>query len=217
MKIGEFQDALGVSGHSYRAFLGQSGKFKGHGSDTYVQAARFFKKRELQGLKMPKKPAAKKAKASSSGDEDKFDVSGIHLEGESDQDVPVYDTCDVIRRKIRAHLRELGVTKAGFLREISKTLPEGKKVAAVSLDRFLGQSGSIVGNTTALFYAAYVFFEKLRIKTNKPKTKFREEMEQVWGRRGMDRVTASNTRFITAADSEICYDEYGAFHTVRCR
>ncbi len=57
MKVGEFQDKLGVSGNSYRNFLGQNGNTKGMESDTYYAASEFFKKRELAGVKMPRKKA----------------------------------------------------------------------------------------------------------------------------------------------------------------
>jgi hypothetical protein len=40
-----------------------------------------------------------------------------------------------------------------------------------------------------VFYAAYVFFEKLRIYEGKAKTKTREEMERVWKDVGPDRKT----------------------------
>ncbi|GFF80386.1 hypothetical protein IFM53868_02846 [Aspergillus udagawae] len=93
MKIGEFQDAIGVSSRSYLEFLGQNGRDKGSGSSTYINAARFFKKRELQGIKPPRKKRA--TKESQRKVAEKYDVSGIHLDGESDQSVPVWDTCDV--------------------------------------------------------------------------------------------------------------------------
>jgi hypothetical protein len=35
-------------------------------------------------------------------------------------DMPIFDTCDGVRRKIRAHLRESGWSQAIFAREISK-------------------------------------------------------------------------------------------------
>lgn len=90
----------------------QSGKFNGAGCDTYVKAALFFKKREIAGVPMPKASANKKAKTSdgragkASGNDDRsWDVSDIHLEDESQGKVPVYETCDSMRRTIAAHLR----------------------------------------------------------------------------------------------------------------
>lgn len=41
MEVGEFCDAIGVSGNSYRDFLAQHGRDKGSESDTYLDALRF--------------------------------------------------------------------------------------------------------------------------------------------------------------------------------
>ena len=64
----------------------------------------FFKKRGLQGKKQPKKEVKKE------DEEKKNDVSGIKLDSEPDGQVPVYDTCDEVRRKIRASLTDPNVT-----------------------------------------------------------------------------------------------------------
>ncbi|KAJ3286703.1 hypothetical protein HK104_008907 [Borealophlyctis nickersoniae] len=206
MRVGEFQKAA----NAYGRFMGQSGKYKGDGCDTYIQAARFFKKRELAGIKPPKKKKASKA------DEDKkHDVSDIHLDGEETGDVPVYDTC---RKKINAYLRQDGVTQAGFLREIAKTFGDGRKLQGKLLTDFLGKRGPNAGNTSSVFYAAYVFFEKIRIRDGKPKSKAREEMERIWdgsenwkngGKPGFDRTTPSRNRAWVAADEIPVLDKYG--------
>ncbi|KAE8348694.1 hypothetical protein BDV28DRAFT_142936 [Aspergillus coremiiformis] len=209
MKIGEFQKVLGVSSKSYNDFLKMSGQMKGSGSNTYASAHRFFHKRELQGIKAPrKKPISKQAKLDT---EQKYDVGAIHLPGEAEGEVPVYDTCDVVRKKIRAHLRVPNVTQAGFLREIVKTYPPHlmKKFQGNSLTRFLDMSGANAGNTSAVFYAAYVFFEKLRIRDGQPKTKFREDMERVWGRGGFDTKSPTNRSYWCRANEYVYGDEYG--------
>lgn len=62
MKIGEFQEAIGVSSRSYYTFLKMTGE-NGSESNTHFHAHRFFLKRELQGIEEPKKkPASKQAK-----------------------------------------------------------------------------------------------------------------------------------------------------------
>jgi hypothetical protein len=86
MKIGQFCDAIGVSGNAYRRFMAQNGKFAGEGCDTYRNARLFFKKRELAGLKIPtkkQKTAAAAAAASTAGAKKDAvtDISSIHLEG----------------------------------------------------------------------------------------------------------------------------------------
>lgn len=160
--------------------MGQNGPDKGSGSDVYYAAFKFFKRRELQGIKVPKKRVRPAEEAT------KSDVSRIHLEGEEDQSIPVYDSCDEIRKKISAYLREPGVTQAGFLREIAKAYPEGKKIQSKVLNDFLGKRGATSGNTSSVFYGSYVFFEKMRIRDKKPKSKHREQMEKEYPREGME-------------------------------
>jgi hypothetical protein len=85
MKIGQFCDAIGVSGNAYRRFMAQNGKFAGEGCDTYRNAWLFFKKRELAGLKIPtkkQKTAAAAAASTAGAKKDAVtDISSIHLEG----------------------------------------------------------------------------------------------------------------------------------------
>lgn len=37
-------------------------------------------------------------------------ISGMELEGESDDMVEIYDSCDEVRRKVSAHLKKTGQT-----------------------------------------------------------------------------------------------------------
>jgi len=115
------------------------------------------------------------------------DVSDIHLDGEETDGVPVYDTCDEIRKKLTTYLRREGVTQAALLRLLHAELRGKKKTSRLQssqLARFLQMKGANTGNTSALFYAAYVYFEKLRVKQGKPKSKHREEMERIWKKDG---------------------------------
>jgi hypothetical protein len=180
------------------------GPYSGIDNQTYKAAFIFFKKRELAGIKPPTR---KKAKAE---DLDKFDVSDpvLELEGEDEGEVEIYDTCDEIRRKINAHLREDGVTKASLCRTLGKMTPVGTTINAKSMDDFLKKRGPQEGNSTRCFYGAYVFFEKLRIKQGKPKSKLREEMEEIWAWQGGFSKHRSGT-VICRADSRPYYDKYG--------
>ena len=83
-------------------------------------------------------------------------VSRIYLAGEEDLSVPVYDSCNEIREKIGAYLRKPGVTQAGFLREIAKAYPEGKKIYTKVLNDFLGKRGATSGNTSSVYYGSYI-------------------------------------------------------------
>ncbi|KAK8069949.1 hypothetical protein PG994_006565 [Apiospora phragmitis] len=189
MKVGEFQNAIDVSAASYRRFMNQTGVHQGEGSDAYLNACRFFKKRELQGLKAvpPKKKSRSSIGGKDAGKTDKqkaaeaVDMGDIKLEGEDEGDVPVYETCDELRKKIRAFLKKDGVTQAALCRAISACLPDDQVVQARQLNTFMGKNGPTVGNHSPAFYGGYVFFEKLRIKEDKPKSKFRLEMEDIFG------------------------------------
>lgn len=101
-EVGEFQSAIGVTTGSYARFMKPNGPQSGYGSVTYDPAAMLFKKRKLQGIKMPKK-GVKKAE-----EDKKMDVSDFYLDGEDTESVEVYDTCDEVRKNIAAYLREEG-------------------------------------------------------------------------------------------------------------
>lgn len=150
------------------------------------------------------------------------DFSDITLEGEEDCEVPVYDSCDETRRKINLFLSQSSMSKSQFAREISKSFGTNteKKVSPGSLTAFLAKSGPTAGNTSAVFYASYVFFEKMRIRDGEPKSEHREVMEEVWDGTdfngpsypGMDlKKLFERVEYIVPAHSEveIYQDEYG--------
>ena len=213
MQVGEFCNRIGCSNNGYNRFMKQSGATKGLGSDVFTSAWEFFKKRELGGLKMPTKAsAAKKAKMNDGGGKDTSpsdkkkgakekgepDISTIYLDGEDSDSVPIYATCDDIRRQISAYLRRDGITKAGFCRDMFAQLhaeTKGAGLTASQLDRYRGNHGANGGASSKVFYAAYVFFEKHRLAEGKSKSKKRVEMEDVWPN-GFDRTFNSNTRYV---------------------
>lgn len=45
-----------------------------------------------------------------------------------------------------------------------------------------------------MFYAAYVYFEKVRLAEGKPKSKHRLKMEEIWGDKGGFNVTRGHHR-----------------------
>ncbi|WVW83483.1 hypothetical protein I302_105504 [Kwoniella bestiolae CBS 10118] len=236
MKVYEFCDAIGVSNNAYQRFMKESGQ-KGQWSDTYPGAHRFFVKRERKGIKISRKqPPTKKAKTgdSASGDKEKsktktkkeleeeYDVSSVTLEGEDHPGgIVIFDTCDDVRTKLDAHLRRPGVTMAGFGREIAKTFSKQTPSQDVTIQHkqikdFLEKHGARSGCTSKVFYGAYVFFEKLRIKQNKPKSKKREEMEKIHGKKGMDIKTDQNHMHFWAMAGEVIYeDSYGCSNIMR--
>ncbi|KAK3335804.1 hypothetical protein B0T19DRAFT_436625 [Cercophora scortea] len=230
-----FSREIGVSAKSLSGFLGEHGPDKGSGYAAYDAAWAYFKKREMAGLKMPTKkpklntatttttarnataataaagapaPKGRTAPVNSAG----VDISDVYLEGEETDDVPVYDTCDEVRRKINAHLKKPGVTQAQFCRDIMAQLhPEGKpaNIQSSQLARFRGMKGPNAGATSCFTVQYYVFFEKLRIKEKKPKSKTRLEMEEVWGFEGFNRNIDGRTSFICMAGERPYVNRYG--------
>lgn len=177
MKKGEFADALGVSSSSLNNFLGKNGSMDGAGSDTYGNAWAFFKKRELAGKKAPKKAKMSATATASSSQAPPTDISNISLPGEECGGVPVYDSCDEIRKKINAYLVKPGVTAAQFCRDLEAQTATGQKIQSKQLTDFRSKKGAGAGNTSIVFYTAYVFFEKMRLAAGKPKSKHRKDME----------------------------------------
>jgi hypothetical protein len=214
MKVGEFCDTIKVSQNAYRRFVSQSGKTKGAQSDVYIAAAIYFRQREIADLKLSM-ASSKRAKTNANatagasastsasnggggggGAPDSPDFCGIELPGEATDSVPVYDTCADVRRKISAHLREPGNTQAQLCRNLFAQLhgpDKGASLQSSQLQRFCGGSGANQGGDSKVFYAGYVFFEKKRIAEKKPKSKKRQEMEDVWPN-GVDRSTFGRLR-----------------------
>lgn len=201
MKVTEFLREIGVNNNSYGRFMKLKGRYSGVDNQTYGAAFRFFQKRKASGVdEVPKKKVKKEEMAK------KVDVSDIQLEGEENDSVHIYDTCDDVRRKIAAYLREPNITQAGFLREIGKMFSENKTIQSKQLKDFQVKKGPLAGNTSSVFYGSYVFFEKLRIKQKKPKSKKRVEMEAAWDS-GIDRSRPQS--YIVRKDEEVVLDQYG--------
>ncbi|KAK6539181.1 hypothetical protein TWF694_009425 [Orbilia ellipsospora] len=160
----------------------------------------------------PKVIAAQTKKAAPKKGELPECISAVHLEGEETDTVPVYDTGDVIRRKITTALQsKTGTThnKAFLLRAFAACTSEpDKPIAATSFQRFVAHKGKTGGCSTRIFYAAYVYFEKERIAGKKKKTKFREEMEGVWGDEGMDWQHVEKPVWVMQGERPY-YDQYG--------
>jgi len=100
---------------------------------------------------------------------------------EESDSVEAYDSCDEVRRKINAHLRKPGITQAQFLKTIAAQFHARRamKLQSKQLNDFRAK-GADAGNTSAGFYGRYVFFEKVKVKEGRPKSKHRVEMERIW-------------------------------------
>lgn len=230
MKVGDFCKAIGVSNKSYNDFLRQTGRDKGMSSNTYVGALQFFHKREAAGAPPPRKAAraaktggaegggaaAGAAAAGKGAKGEDADVGGVRLDGEDEDAVEIYDTCDELRRKINAHLKKPGVTQAAFLRALSAQYrAQPRKIQSAQLGAFRGKKGPNAGNSSCVYYAAYVFFEKLRIKEGKKKSKHREEMERIYGREGGVSRERTSGGFFCRSDEYPVEDKYGQLRIVK--
>ncbi|KAH8890165.1 hypothetical protein GQ53DRAFT_747637 [Thozetella sp. PMI_491] len=215
MTKGAFCAAINVSMKSLNGFLAQNGRDKGMGFSAYQEAWEFFKKRELAGLPMPKKQrmaGGPGGAGAGTGCSAPVDISDVVLPGETSDKVPVYDSCDEIRKKITAHLAKPGVTQAQFCRDLLAQLQgpsKPKNIQSVQLARFRNTRGATAGTRSPCYYASYVFFEKIRIKEGKPKSKHREEMENIW-KGGMDLTHDSRIGgFWCLANETPHIDQYG--------
>jgi hypothetical protein len=128
---------------------------------------------------------------------------------DSRTDTPV-DTCDDVRRKINAHLKKPSVTQAAFLRAASASFHNPPRTLnARQLSAFRSKKGAVNGNTSGIYYGAYVYFEKLRIKEGKPKSKKREEMEEIHAKDGGIDTKNMQDRLLTIAGDSWHHDAYG--------
>ncbi|KAL2122956.1 hypothetical protein VTJ04DRAFT_3411 [Mycothermus thermophilus] len=235
-----FANEIGVSMKSLNGFLGVSGPMNGSGFAAYDAAWEFFKKREIAGIPMPTNKKQKTtpnsaaptaeagsstsgyktgSKSSKSQPAGEVDVSDIHLDGEETDSVPVFDTCDEVRKKINAYLQRPGVTQASLCRAIYAQLKGPSKPSnpfqSGQLTRFRNMKGPCVGAKLPLFYGAYVFFEKVRIKEGRPKSKHRLEMEEEWGPGGMRRDFDGRESVICLAGTILVMNRYGKMDYIR--
>ncbi|KAI1144266.1 hypothetical protein F5Y05DRAFT_22728 [Hypoxylon sp. FL0543] len=229
MKKGEFCRAIGCNANSVNTFLSKRGSMEGEFSNVYTYAWSWFKQRELAGLKMPNVNKRQKTEAAASNGGARSsatgnataplasatDISGVQLSGEDKDSVPVYDTCDEIRKKINAHLQTPGLTAAQFCRDIYAQLkqPKVKSFQSKQLSDFRGKKGPTAGCTSQVFYAAYVYFEKKRIAEGKPKSKHRLNMEKIWAKEGgFDREHDGRHGVWVMAGKRPSVDQYGQYH-----
>ncbi|QDS72088.1 hypothetical protein FKW77_003311 [Venturia effusa] len=229
MKVTEFANSIGISTPAYYRFMGQNGAHKGAGSDTYTNALRYFQKCESPGIPLT---ALKKARSersespasalsvspapsatSTSAIPSAADIAAAHaaisLDSEYSDSVPVYDTCDDIRRKINAYLQKSSEPQASFLRTLmSQYHTQTKTIQSVQLQRFRNMKGPDAGNTNPVYYAAYVFFEKERLRMDKTKSEGRKKLEAIYPS-GMDTDKPARKGTWTSGNSNVTKNRYG--------
>ncbi|KAI5362137.1 hypothetical protein Slin15195_G057890 [Septoria linicola] len=150
--------------------------------------------------------SASKAKDSTNNNTTAASLSTIHLDGEETEAVPIYATCDDIRKLLNAHLPS--TNKASFSRELSEMLPSSK-VTPRNLDALLKMKGPSAGAHNTAFYAAYVFFEKIRVRDNKKKSAKRQKLEEIYGKEGYSRQGQHEMGIFCPAGVKPYLDQYG--------
>ncbi|RYO36253.1 hypothetical protein AA0111_g3183 [Alternaria arborescens] len=209
MKVGEFQKEANITPDAYSRFMSQHEKDKGSKSSVYLVAWAFFKTREIQGIKTTPNKKARSSQGPAQKDSVPS-IDDIELDGEKDDKVPLFDTCDDVRKKINAHLKKPGVTQAAFLRAASTSFHNPPKTLnARELSAFRSKKGALNGNTSGVFYGAYVYFEKLRIEEGKPKSKKRQEMGEIHAKDGGLDTKRMQDRLLTLAGDHWHHDAYG--------
>ncbi|KAL8277666.1 hypothetical protein RQP46_009939 [Phenoliferia psychrophenolica] len=126
-----------------------------------------------------KAPKGKKAKPTYESYQD------VVLEGEYSGEVPVYDCCTTIRKKINKYLTEghTAPPSSGTSAASTRTRSQGEpSYLWIWPCRFRKESGPNGGAANQVYPAAYIFFEKHRIFENKPKTASRQSSEHEFPR-----------------------------------
>lgn len=93
---------------------------------------------------------APKAKATDPTEDPLIFLKEVTLEGEDEGEVPIYDSCDEIRRKIRAFFRDpkySKITQKRFCEEIGN-------VNSNTYRRFMDKKGEGAGAESGTFYGA---------------------------------------------------------------
>ncbi|TFY83396.1 hypothetical protein EWM64_g609 [Hericium alpestre] len=123
------------------------------------------------GDAVPVEASSSKGKKKAKEPEEPKKWQDIVLEGEAEGDVPIYDDCNEIRRKIRLLQKEPGFKVTHWLKEIGG-------INNNSFGRFMKATGPSGGASNGTYEAAYIYFEKRRIAEGKKKTPKRIRNEE---------------------------------------
>ncbi|KAI0397644.1 hypothetical protein F5Y17DRAFT_414049 [Xylariaceae sp. FL0594] len=195
----EFAKMLNCSSSSlswWLSFEGGLGRPTKRGGSIFHSAYAWIRQREVAGCKVPERlkrvapyvpldPKKKNStlnggsrsyvrtrRTSSHRDIIQAEMNCIILDGQEDDSVEIYDSCDEVRRKIEEYLSPAnnpGLTPTRFCRDLAQMLAPAadgsvRRVGHSQLAHFRSYRGARSGAKNIVFYAAYVFFEKLRIR-----------------------------------------------------
>ncbi|KAH6876077.1 hypothetical protein BKA58DRAFT_438029 [Alternaria rosae] len=121
----------------------------------------------MQGIKTTANKKVEKNKRDAAKDSVPS-IDDVELDLEREDKVPVYED----QRAPKEAWRNPGGVPPRSLRAASASFHNPPKTLnARQLSAFRSKKGAVNGNTSVIFYGAYVYFEKLRIKEVKPKGK----------------------------------------------
>lgn len=166
-----------LSGDAVIIFLRKSRPDGGHDSDIFERASALFGREQLVEVTVPwrRRPGILAPP----------ELDKVRLRGEKRAAVPVFDSCDEIRAKLDAYLSHpQRPTRAHFCSVLHAQLKatSSKGIWGIQLQLFRSKQGLSAGNNMSIYYAAYIFFEKLRIAEGRPKSSHRLEMERLYPR-----------------------------------
>ncbi|KAJ7786101.1 hypothetical protein B0H16DRAFT_17638 [Mycena metata] len=140
-----------------------------------LEAETSFKENEIEIASAGKsKKARVDASSSSSGGKGKskepVQWQDVELDTNPDGTIPVFDYPGDVRRKIKALSSTPGFKVTHWLKEIGN-------INSNSHGRFMKEKGKTDGAANGTYYAAYVYFERVRIAEGKAKSAGRKQNE----------------------------------------
>ncbi|KAF2154668.1 hypothetical protein K461DRAFT_291592 [Myriangium duriaei CBS 260.36] len=186
----------------------------GSGNDKAKDKAKIDgKSTSKDGDKHKSKTNGKKKGNSKDDDKDQYDFSDIHLDGEEKEAVKIYDTAQDMRNKINAHFRKSHMSQAELGRRLGDMFPEPQNIAGRQIKTFLMKKGVMGGADGPVYYASYVLFEKLRIKTGGKESKKRLGIKES-NPKGCERYDVQKQGLTVCGDEAPYVDKVGKLHIV---
>jgi len=178
VKVTHWLKQINVNSNSYQRFMKLKGTWNGTGNGTYWGAMRYFKKQKKIKDSMSKNDKIKLKKSKDKkNNENKIIIENMmnkikKIEKDYDNNGPIYDDCNEIRKKIKAFLGKGLMKHSQFFKILGENLQHN------SFNKFMSFGPErLSGASNKTYRLAYHFFEKLRLSEGKTKTKKRLKNE----------------------------------------
>ncbi|EMC99484.1 hypothetical protein BAUCODRAFT_29835 [Baudoinia panamericana UAMH 10762] len=79
------------------------------------------------------------------------ELADIYLDHEENETVPIYDSCNDVRKKVKAYVKKSGTSQAAFCRELSEMMPESH-VQARQMTNFMKIKGPKAGGHSTPYF-----------------------------------------------------------------